>query len=128
VLTVSNYFHYIGNMKTSEAVIALEALAQESRLGIFRLLVEAGPEGLPAGRIAERMKLPGPTLSFHLAQLKHAGLVACRREGTSLIYSAEFGAMDTLVGFMTENCCGGDAAQCAPARRVSGSKGKRRAA
>ena len=115
-------------MKTSEAVIALEALAQESRLGIFRLLVEAGPEGLPAGRIAERMKLPGPTLSFHLAQLKHAGLIACRREGTSLIYSAEFGAMDKLVGFMTENCCGGDAAQCAPARRVSESKRKRRAA
>jgi DNA-binding transcriptional ArsR family regulator len=115
-------------MKTDEAVVALEALAQESRLGIFRLLVEAGPEGLPAGRIAERMKLPGPTLSFHLAQLKHAGLIACRREGTSLIYSAEFGAMDELVGFMTENCCGGDGAQCAPARRVSQSKVKRRAA
>jgi DNA-binding transcriptional ArsR family regulator len=74
------------------------------------------------------MKLPGPTLSFHLAQLKHAGLIACRREGTSLIYSAEFGAMDELVGFMTENCCGGDGAQCAPARRVSQSKVKRRAA
>ena len=116
-------------METNEAVTALEALAQESRLGIFRLLVEAGPEGLPAGRIAGRMKLPGPTLSFHLAQLRHAGLVACRREGTSLIYSAEFGAMDTLVGFMTENCCGGDAAQCIPAaRRVSESKRKRKAA
>jgi ArsR family transcriptional regulator, arsenate/arsenite/antimonite-responsive transcriptional repressor len=115
-------------MKTDEAVTALEALAQESRLGIFRLLVEAGPGGLSPGRIAERMKLPGPTLSFHLAQLKHAGLIACRREGTSLIYSAEFGAMDDLVGFMTENCCGGDSAQCAPARRVSQSKGKRRAA
>jgi DNA-binding transcriptional ArsR family regulator len=115
-------------MKTDEAVVALEALAQESRLGIFRLLVEAGPEGLPAGRIAERMKLPGPTLSFHLAQLKHAGLIACRREGTSLIYSAEYGAMDELVGFMTENCCGGDSAKCAPVRRVSQSKVKRRAA
>jgi len=115
-------------MKADEAVVALEALAQESRLGIFRLLVEAGPEGLPAGRIAERMKLPGPTLSFHLAQLKHAGLVACRREGTSLIYSAEFGAMNDLVAFMTENCCGGDVARCAPVRRVSGSKLKRRAA
>ena len=113
---------------SDEAVVALEALAQESRLGIFRLLVEAGPEGLPAGRIAERMKLPGPTLSFHLAQLKHAGLVACRREGTSLIYSAEFGAINDLVAFMTENCCGGDAAQCAPVRRVSGSKLKRRVA
>ena len=109
-------------------MVALEALAQESRLGIFRLLVEAGPEGLAAGRIAGRMKLPGPTLSFHLAQLKHAGLVACRREGTSLIYSADFGAMNDLVGFMTENCCGGDAAQCAPAHKVSGSRLKRRAA
>ena len=115
-------------MKTDEAVIALEALAQESRLGIFRLLVEAGPEGLAAGRIAGRMKLPGPTLSFHLAQLKQAGLVACRREGTSLIYSADFGAMNALVGFMTENCCGGHSAQCAPARRIPESKRKRRAA
>jgi DNA-binding transcriptional ArsR family regulator len=114
-------------METDQAVAALEALAQGSRLGVFRLLVEAGPEGLPAGRIAERMKLPGPTLSFHLAQLKRAGLVACRREGTSLIYSADFGAMNALVGFMTENCCGG-AAQCAPTRRVSGPKLKRRAA
>jgi len=115
-------------MKSSEAVVALEALAQESRLGVFRLLVEAGPEGLPAGKIAGRMKLPGPTLSFHLAQLKHAGLVACRREGTSLIYSAEFAAMNELVAFMTENCCGGDPAQCAPASGVSGFRLKRRAA
>jgi ArsR family transcriptional regulator, arsenate/arsenite/antimonite-responsive transcriptional repressor len=115
-------------METQEAVVALEALAQESRLGIFRLLVEAGPEGLPAGRIADRMGLPGPTLSFHLAQLKRAGLISCRREGTSLIYSAEFDAINGLVGFMTENCCGGDAARCAPVRRVSPSTRKRRAA
>ncbi len=115
-------------METVQAVVALEALAQESRLGVFRLLVEAGPEGLPAGRIAERMKLPGPTLSFHLAHLKRAGLLACRREGTSLIYSADFGSMNALVGFMTENCCGGDAAQCAPMRGVSGSRLKKRAA
>ena len=114
-------------MESDEAVVALEALAQGSRLGIFRLLVEAGPEGLPAGRIAERMELPGPTLSFHLAQLKHAGLIACRREATSLIYSANFTAMNGLVGFMTENCCGGGAAQCAPARDVSQRKRKRRA-
>jgi len=115
-------------METETAVVALEALAQESRLGIFRLLVEAGPEGLPAGRIAERMKLPGPTLSFHLAQLKHAGLTSCRRDGTSLIYSAEFDAMNDLVGFMTENCCGGDVAQCAPVRKASPATRKRRAA
>jgi DNA-binding transcriptional ArsR family regulator len=115
-------------MESQEAVVALEALAQDSRLGIFRLLVEAGREGLPAGRIAERMRLPGPTLSFHLAQLKRAGLISCRREGTSLIYSAEFDAMNSLVGFMTENCCGGDAAQCMPVRKPVPSKRKRRAA
>jgi DNA-binding transcriptional ArsR family regulator len=106
-------------MEAQAAVVALEALAQESRLGIFRLLVEAGPDGLSAGRIAERMKLPAPTLSFHLAQLKHAELISCRRDRTSLIYSAEFGAMNDLVGFMTENCCGGDAAKCVPAREVA---------
>jgi ArsR family transcriptional regulator len=102
-------------MESSRAVTALEALAQESRLGIFRLLVEAGPAGLPAGLIAERMKLPAPTLSFHLAQLKHAGLTACRREGRSLIYSANFGEMNDLVGFLTDNCCGMGGAACAPA-------------
>jgi len=114
-------------METQDAVAALEALAQESRLGIFRLLVEAGRDGLPAGRIAERMRLPAPTLSFHLTQLRHAGLIACRREGTSLIYSAEFDAMNSLVGFMTENCCGGDAAQCAPLRKVVRLKRKKAA-
>ncbi len=93
---------------------ALEALAQESRLGIFRLLVAAGPEGLPAGHIAERMNLPAPTLSFHLSQLKHAGLTACRRDGRSLIYSANFGEMNDLVSFLTDNCCGRGGAGCAP--------------
>lgn len=102
-------------MESSRAVTALEALAQESRLGIFRLLVEAGPAGLPAGQIAERMKLPAPTLSFHLSQLKHAGLTTCRRDGRSLIYSANFGEMNDLVGFLTDNCCGMGGAVCAPA-------------
>jgi len=115
-------------METETAVLALESLAQESRLGIFRLLVEAGPEGLAAGQIAEKMDLPAPTLSFHLAQLKRAGLIACRRDGRSLIYSADFAAMNELVGFLTDNCCGGDAAQSAPARRVPQPKTKRRAA
>ena len=93
-------------------VVALEALAQESRLGIFRLLVEAGPDGLPAGQIAERMALPGATLSFHLSQLKHAGLIACRREGRSLIYSAVYPAMNNVLGFLTRNCCQGDPGSC----------------
>ena len=96
-------------MESGRVVVALEAIAQESRLGIFRLLVQAGLEGLPAGQIAKAMKLPPATLSFHLSQLKHAGLVACRRRGTSLIYSADFGAMSALVGYLTENCCGGGA-------------------
>ena len=102
-------------METEKAVVALESLAQQSRLGIFRLLVGAGPDGLPAGQIAGKMALPAATLSFHLSQLKHAGLLACRREGRSLIYSADFAAMNDLVGFLTDHCCGGDAAQCAPA-------------
>jgi len=109
-------------MKSNEAVVALEALAQESRLGIFRVLVEAGPAGLPAGLIAERMKLAAPTLSFHLAQLKHSGLIGCARNGRSLIYSANFAEMDGLIAFLTDNCCGGDAAQCARALRTSKTK------
>jgi DNA-binding transcriptional ArsR family regulator len=109
-------------METDGAVLALEALAQNSRLGIFRLLVEAGPQGLAAGEIAERMDLPAPTLSFHLSQLKNAGLLACRRDGRSLIYSADFDAMTALVGFLTDNCCGGK--QCGPASRAAPRKGK----
>ena len=126
-LTNILYFHYIGNMKSSDIVIALEALAQESRLGIFRVLVASGPDGLPAGKIAERMRLPAPTLSFHLSQLKYAGLITCRRDGRSLIYSADFSAMNGLVAFLTENCCGGNMAQCIPSPPVAKSNLKRRA-
>ena len=106
-------------METRSAVLGLEALAQESRLDVFRLLIEAGPNGFSAGRIAGRLKLPAPTLSFHLAQLKQAGLVSCQREGRSLIYSANFAAMNELLTFLTDNCCDGDAAQCAPGRAIS---------
>lgn len=115
VLTGRNYFHIIGNMETDRAVLALEALAQHSRIAIFRLLVEAGPGGMPAGEIAASVGLPAATLSFHLSQLKHSGLITCLREGRSLIYSADFAAMNELVGFLTDHCCGGDASQCAPA-------------
>ena len=94
-------------MDETTAVAKLGALAQESRLAVFRLLVEAGPAGLPAGAIGERLRLPGPTLSFHLAQLKQARLVACRREGRSLIYAADFAAMNGLIAYLTENCCAG---------------------
>jgi len=106
----------------SEALAALAALAQESRLAVFRTLVQAGASGLPAGRIGERLGLPGPTLSFHLAQLKAAHLVACRREGRSLIYSADYAAMNGLVAYLLENCCAGEAgcreSACAPAPRT----------
>jgi DNA-binding transcriptional ArsR family regulator len=92
-------------VNANDAVAALGALAQDTRLAIFRALVQAGPAGLAAGAIAERLDLPPPTLSFHLAQLKHAGLVSFRRESRSLIYAAEYGTMTALLAFLTENCC-----------------------
>lgn len=99
-------------MEKSETITALAALAQESRLDIFRLLVRAGSEGRAVGHIAERLGLPSATLSFHLNQLRQAGLVNFRRQGRSLVYSADFGAMNGLMGYLTENCCGGQPAEC----------------
>jgi ArsR family transcriptional regulator, arsenate/arsenite/antimonite-responsive transcriptional repressor len=95
-------------MEKPDAVAALAALAQESRLDVFRLLVEAGADGLTPGRIAERLGLPAATLSFHLTQLRQAGLVRFTRDGRSLIYAADYAAMAALMGFLTANCCGGD--------------------
>jgi ArsR family transcriptional regulator, arsenate/arsenite/antimonite-responsive transcriptional repressor len=100
-------------MKSPGAVSALSALANEHRLAVFRLLVQAGTEGRAAGAIAEKLDLPASSLSFHLAHLTRAGLIEQRRESRSLIYSADFANMNALVGFLTENCCGG--ASCAPA-------------
>ncbi|WP_419757531.1 ArsR/SmtB family transcription factor [Acidisoma sp.] len=99
-------------MEKQDAIAALAALAQESRLDVFRLLVQAGGNGLPAGQVGERLGLPSATLSFHLNQLKQAGLIKFRREGRSLIYMAEYDAMNALLGYLTENCCQGDAAGC----------------
>ena len=99
-------------METSDAVAALGALAQDNRLDVFRLLVQAGAEGMAAGDIAERLKISPPTLSFHLAQLRQAGLLVMRRDGRSLIYSADYDGMNELMGFLTENCCAG-AGNCA---------------
>src|SRR3984893_17444406 len=99
-------------MEKLDAIAALAALAQASRLDIFRLLVQAGPDGLPAGQIGERLGLPSATLSFHLNQLRHAGLVTFRRESRSLIYAAEYAAMAGLVAYLTENCCQGDVSSC----------------
>ena len=98
-------------MKSAQAISALSALAQEHRLALFRLLVQAGPGGMPAGKIAEALGVPNSSLSHHLAQLHEAGLVSQRREGRSLIYAADYAAMDRLVGFLMENCCSGAACE-----------------
>src|SRR5260370_32908979 len=94
-------------MKKLAIIAGLGALAQETRLDILRMLVQAGPEGLAAGEIGVRLGLPSPTLSFHLNQLRFAGLVASRRASRSIIYSANFRAIGDLVTYLTENCCGG---------------------
>jgi DNA-binding transcriptional ArsR family regulator len=93
-------------MKHADAVAALAALAQESRLAVYRLLVQSGPEGLPAGQLVESLAIAGPTLSFHLKALSHAGLVTARKQGRFVYYAANFECMDALLGYLTENCCG----------------------
>ncbi len=100
-------------MESKTVVAALEALAQENRLAIFRRLVVAGVNGLTPGELSEALDIPAPTLSFHLAQLRHAGLVNVERNGRSLSYSAAYGTMNDLIAFLTENCCGGTT--CLPA-------------
>lgn len=102
-------------METTHAVAALGALAHGHRLGIYRLLVERGPDGLSAGAIGEGIGLAPSSLTFHLQNLHRAGLIVQRRESRSLIYSVDFDAMNDLVGYLTENCCAGSAAACATA-------------
>lgn len=99
-------------MEANTVVRALAALAQEHRLAVFRALVQAGAGGLSAGALAEALQLPNSSLSFHLAQLTNAGLIQQQRRGRSLIYSADYAAMNGLMGYLTENCCAG--AACAP--------------
>src|SRR5688572_2741317 len=103
-------------MKAETAVTRLAALAQETRLAIFRLLVQKGPEGLCAGDIQSRLKLPAPTLSFHLKELTGAGLLKPRQESRFIYYAPDFGAMNALLGYLTQNCCGGQPCdtECAP--------------
>jgi len=101
-------------MDQKRAIAALGALAQETRLDLFRLLVTCGPEGLPAGVIAERLGVLPSSLSFHLAQLAHAGLITQRRLSRQIIYSAEYGTMNELLAYLTENCCGRGVAVSAP--------------
>jgi DNA-binding transcriptional ArsR family regulator len=111
-------------MEKSDALGALGALAQETRLDIFRFLVEVGPAGLPAGQIGERFALPWATLSFHLSQMKQSGLVTYRRDGRSLIYAADYEQMNALLAYLTENCCGGRPDACAPACTPTARKSK----
>jgi ArsR family transcriptional regulator len=103
-------------METTQALQCLAALAQESRLSIFRLLVQAGPAGMAAGAIGEKLELPPATLSFHLAGLTRAGLAQSRQDGRFVIYSADYAAMNALVGFLTDNCCQG--AKCETTSRT----------
>jgi ArsR family transcriptional regulator, arsenate/arsenite/antimonite-responsive transcriptional repressor len=102
-------------METIDAVTALAALAQENRLEVFRLLVQAGPDGMAAGHVAEKLGLAPNTLTFHFDRLRTAGLVTVRRDGRSMIYAARFETMNGLVSFLTENCCQGSLAGCGPA-------------
>jgi DNA-binding transcriptional ArsR family regulator len=104
-------------MEKQDALATLAALAQETRLDVFRLLVRAGGEGLPAGAIADALDVPAATLSFHLKELRSAGIVACQRDGRERIYRPDFRAMDALLAFLTENCCQGVAGRGARRRR-----------
>jgi len=113
----------LARMNPNLAVRALGALAHDSRLAIFRLLVVAGPEGMPAGEIAQQLGLAPSSLSFHLKDLSHAGLVDSRQDGRFVIYTANFGAMTDLIGFLTENCC--DGVSCTASDLPSACRSKR---
>jgi ArsR family transcriptional regulator, arsenate/arsenite/antimonite-responsive transcriptional repressor len=107
-------------MKADLAVTRLAALAQETRLAIFRLLVQKGPEGLCAGDIQAKLKLAPATLSFHLKELSNAGLLGARQDGRFIYYAADYASMNALLGYLTENCCAGEACDpaCAPKPRA----------
>lgn len=119
-------------MTDDNAVPALAALAQPTRLAAFRLLVKAGPDGLPAGRIGKELAVAPATLSFHLTQLANAGLVRSRQAGRYVIYSADFDTMADLLGFLSEDCCGGTMScaipGCPPAPRAARAGRRKRAA
>jgi ArsR family transcriptional regulator len=112
-------------MEKSHAVVALAALAQDHRLETYRLLVQAGPDGMPAGEVAAAVGLPPNTLTFHLDRLRQAGLVTVRREGRSMIYAARYDTMNALIGYLTENCCRGSTDACAAAAGCKPARSKR---
>ena len=111
-LFFSLYFDNIRNMELNNAVTSLSALAQESRLSIYRLLVQAGPVGMAVGSVAENLGIPAATLSFHLKELSRAELITARQEGRYIYYSANFPQMAALLGYLTENCCRGMPQEC----------------
>ena len=115
-------------METADAIKVLSALAQESRLAIFRLLIEQGPEGLPVGMIGERLGVPSATLSFHLKELLHAGLVSSRQSGRFIYYAPVIASMNSLVDYLTANCCAGSGGECTPAPTKKRAATKRAAA
>jgi ArsR family transcriptional regulator, arsenate/arsenite/antimonite-responsive transcriptional repressor len=104
-------------MEKMDVIAALAALAQEHRLAVFRLLVQAGPDGMAAGEVASRVGIAPNTLSFHFDRLRHAGLVSVARSGRSLIYAARYETMNDLLAYLTDNCCGGRPELCAPSKR-----------
>jgi ArsR family transcriptional regulator len=112
-------------MEKTSAVMALAALAQENRLDVFRLLVEAGPDGMPAGAVAEALGLAPNTLTFHFDRLRQAGLVSVKRNGRSMIYRAQYETMNALLGFLTENCCHGMPERCGPVSTCKPVRSKR---
>lgn len=118
-MTFRQLFYYIGNMETKGALAALTGLAQDTRLRLFRLLVECGPEGMSPGSIAEELGLADATLSFHLKELARADLVSARRVGRFIYYSANYRTMNGLVAYLTENCCRGASCDiaCGPVRK-----------
>jgi DNA-binding transcriptional ArsR family regulator len=122
ILDDSRYFDKYRKMNSVDVVRALSALAQESRLAVFRLLVKRGPEGYSAGEISERLEIPGPTLSFHLKELAQAGLVTPRKASRYIYYAPAFERMNELLGYLTENCCTQGVAcatACAPGKAAA---------
>jgi DNA-binding transcriptional ArsR family regulator len=117
-------------MEKSDAVGALAALAQDNRLDVFRLLVQAGPEGMSAGAVASALNLAPNTLTFHFDRLRMAGLITVRRDGRSMIYAAQYEQMNGLIAFLTENCCAGASRACgtSPNKATTTRKAKEKAA
>ena len=124
-MTAGQYFYNSGYMEQEQAILSFAALAQSTRLGVFRLLVKHEPEGLAAGEIAKALAVPQNTMSAHLAVLARAGLVISERRSRSIIYRADLATLQELTSFMVEDCCGGRAEICAPVASCKPARGRR---